>query len=308
MQNKAAVILWLYHTDLANEFIELLKPHKKYIDIFLGLCIDNDNNYTESLFKDVFGKSVHIDHFINAGADVLPTINLLEKCYNYPYLFKLHSKKNNWGINNHVNWRVLLSNDILHKDNFHWTLDRLKQDHIGIVGSKAMIMRDNEYTNSQHIIRLSNMLDIDHSKLRIKSFIGGNVFAIKTKLLLPFMNRPDLKNLLSKETGLIKDDNGGTYAHSMERLFGYMAEYNNKTICGVPCKTDIILSPRLKQRRLHLVKLYNNSCYIQENVEIYGNIINEDKFSITIQWLNKKSHPQTYKQYSKYLLNTNAIT
>ena len=38
-------------------------------------------------------------------------------------------------MNRQVNWRVLLCNDILYKDNFYWTLDRLSQDHIGIVGS-----------------------------------------------------------------------------------------------------------------------------------------------------------------------------
>ena len=51
MQNKAAVILWLYHTDLADEFVELFKPHKEYIDIFLGVCKDHDNNDAVSSFR-----------------------------------------------------------------------------------------------------------------------------------------------------------------------------------------------------------------------------------------------------------------
>jgi len=304
MENKSAVILWLYHTDLANEFVELLKPHEKYIDIFLGLCKDHDNSQAVSLFRDNFS-NVSVDYLNNGGTDILPTLNLLEKCYKYPYLFKLHSKKNNWGMNRQVNWRVMLCNDILYKDNFYWTLDRLNQDHIGIVGSNSMIMRDNEYTNVSKIAEIVDIIGIDYSKLRIKSFIGGNIFAIKTKLLLPFINQPNLKNLLSKEIGLIKDDDGGTYVHSMERLFGYMAEYNNKTICGAPSKTQIILSPQLKQHRLHLIKLYNNECYVQENPNVYGKILEDNNKYMRINWLNQDSNAyRFYKKINqKYLIN-----
>ena len=304
MENKSAIILWLYHTDLANEFVELLKPHEKYIDIFLGVCKDHDNTGAVSLFRDNFS-NVSVDYLNNGGTDILPTLNLLEKCYNYPYLFKLHSKKNNWGINKQVNWRVLLCNDILYKDNFHWTLNRLSQDHIGIVGSHSMIMRDNEYTNISKITEIVNLIGLDYSRLRIKSFIGGNIFAIKTKLLLPFINQPKLKRLLSQEIGLMKDDYEGTYVHSMERLFGYMAEYNNKTICGAPHKTKIILNPRLKEHRLHLVKLYNNECYVQENPNVYGKILSDNDNFMRISWQNQEE--KTIRMYNKlnnkYLIN-----
>jgi len=304
MANKSAVILWLYHTDLADEFVKLLKPHEKYVDIFLGVCKDHDNRQVESLFKDNFS-NVYLEYLNNGGTDILPTLNLLEKCTDYPYLFKLHSKKNNWGINRQVNWRALLCNDILYKDNFHWTLNRLSQDHIGIVGSNSMIMRNNEYTNISKIAEIVNIVGLDYSRLRIKSFIGGNIFAIKTKLLLPFVNRPKLKRLLSQEIGLIKDDNAGTYVHSMERLFGYMAEYNNKTICGAPCKTQIILNPTIKTHRLHLIKLYNNECYIQENPNVYGCILDDNDNHMEISWKNQnQSTIKLYKKLNnKYLIN-----
>jgi len=305
MQNKAAVILWLYHTDLADEFVELLKPHKEHIDIFLGLCKDHDNGYAESIFKDIFGKSVNIDHFNNGGTDILPTLNLLEKCINYPVFFKLHTKKNYWGNNKHVNWRVLLTNDLIYGDNLNHCITSLQRKDIGIVGSKSFIMRDNEHTNHQHILELCSLLNINYEKFRIKSFIGGNVFAAKTELFKCFLDNNKLKDLLSKEIGLIKDENGGTYVHSMERLFGYMAEYNNRNILGVPKPTWIILNSNIKKHRLRLIKLYNNSCYIQENPNVYGDIINDNQYDITIQWLNTKSNPQTYKKYTKYLINNN---
>ncbi len=309
MRNKPAVILWLYHTDLSEEFTKVLFTHRNKIKLFLGLCVDNDNSRAETIFTSNF-KNLDISYFNNGGTDILPTLKLLEKCAtNHDIFFKLHSKKNNWGINRQVNWRSLLVNDIIYRDNFDFTVKKLERKDIGLVGSHSFIMRDNEYTNHNKILELCSLFNIDYNKLRLKSFIGGNVFAAKTKNFTPLLYNDRVKELLSQEVGLIKDDSGGTYVHSMERLFGYMAEYHNQTIYGGPHNTQIVLNTKLKKHRLHLVKIYNNNCYMQENPNVYGEIIQEDQYEIVINWLNVVEHPpQTYKKYPKYLLNTNAIT
>ena len=88
-----------------------------------------------------------------------------------------------------------------------------------------------------------------------------------------------------------------------------MTEYHNQTIYGGPSKTQIMLNPKLKRHRLHLVKLYNNNCYIQENPNVYGQILAEDDKEIEIAWLNVLDSPsQIYTKYPKYLLNKNVIT
>ena len=237
MRNKPAVILWLYHTDLSEEFTKVLFTHRTWQDYIKN-----------------------------------PT-------------------------------------DIIDKDNFDFTVKKLERKDIGLVGSHSFIMRDNEYTNHNKILELCSLFNIDYLKLRLKSFIGGNVFAAKTKNFTPLLYNDKVKELLSQEIGLIKDDDGGTYVHSMERLFGYMAEYHNQTIYGGPHNTQIVLNTKIKKHRLHLVKLYNNNCYMQENPNVYGEIIQEDHNKIVINWLNVVEHPpQTYKKYPKYLLNTNVIT
>lgn len=303
MSNKIAIILWLYHTDLAEEFIYLLKPHCEYIHIFLGLCKDNSNIQALDMFKESFPKNLDIDYFDNAGTDILPTLYLLEKCYNkYQYFLKLHSKKNQWGIKKHVNWRSILLDSILYKQNFYNTITKLKNKNIGIVGTKSFIMKNNEYTNSKQILELCNILNINYKKLHLKSFIGGNIFAGKIELFIKFMHNEKIKQLLSQEKGRIIDDNGGTYVHSMERLFGYMAEYYKMKILGCPNKTNILLHPTIQNHRLHLVKLYNNSCYIQENPNIYGDII-DHKQDIVIYWKNTNSK-QRYIYKDNFLINS----
>lgn len=306
MQNKVAIILWLYHTDLAEEFIRLLDPHKDNIDIFLGLCKDHNNQNAEELFLSTFPNNLHIEYLDNGGTDILPTLKLLEKCLDYPIFFKLHSKTSNWGVHRHVNWRCVLLNDILFQDNFYETIRSLNMKHIGIVGSKVFTMRQNEYTNSQNILQLCSLLGIDYKNFSRKYFIGGNIFAAKTSIFKPLLYNQKIYDLLSNEVGNIKDDAGGTYVHSMERIFGYMAEYHNKLILGAPFKTKIILNHKTKPHRLHMVHLYNNDCYIQENPNIYGSIVRDDSAHIDILWKHVQTNQfQSYIKYKSFLINTN---
>lgn len=305
-QNKIAIILWLYHTYLAQEFIDLLKPHNQYINIFLALCKDHDNTKAEQLFSAAFPTNLHIEYLDNGGTDVLPTLKMLELCQNdHPIFFKLHSKVSTWGVYKHVNWRSILLNDILHKENFYNTVKKLSTNHIGIVGSKSFILAQNENTNSTKINKLFKLFNWDNAhKLSKKEFVAGNIFAAKTELFLPFINNSKLNTLLSQEIGHVKDDLEGTYVHSMERIFGYIAEYNNQKIFGAPYKTIVILNPKIKNHKLHLIILYNEYCYIQENPNIYGKIIDNHHSYITINWLNPiDENLQTYKKFNRYLIN-----
>lgn len=306
--NKIATILWLYHTELAQEFINLLLPHKEYIDIFLGLCATQNNTTAESLFKESFRHNLTIDIFDNKGADILPTLYLLEKCNKHKYVFKLHSKKHQWGINKHVNWRTILLHSILYQNNFYLTLKQLKKSSIGMVGTKSFIVDNFEHTNTTKILEICQLLNIKYSMLKYKKFIGGNIFATKSEILQPFINNNKLKSLLSNEFGHVKDTTNGTYCHSIERLFGYMVEHNNKKIIGSCHPTHIILNPNVQQHRLHLIKLYNNDCYIEENPNIYGKIIFDTSKSLEIRWLNHKLNNNTiYIKSSKYLINKNYV-
>lgn len=309
IRNKIAIIIWLYNTELAEEFIELLLPHKKKIHIFLGLCKDKDNNSVVQKFTYYFKDTLDIEFFDNGGTDVLPTLRLLEKCQNnYSIFFKLHSKINAWGFKKHVDWKAILINDILYGDNFDYTVRQLSRKNIGIVGSKSFIMRDNEYTNQDKILELCNLLDVDYTKLRIKSFIGGNIFAAKTSIFKPLLYNTKYKDLLSKEIGVIKDDLKSTYVHSSERIFGYMAEYHNQNILGAPRHCKIILNPKIKTHRLHLVELYNKYCYIQENPNIFGRIVDTSQKDMSILWQHiEKDKLQKYRAIESNILVNHGI-
>lgn len=296
IKNKIAIIIWLYNTELAEEFIRLLLPHRHKIHIFLGLCKDKNNNFVIENFTYYFKDILDIEFLDNGGTDILPTLRLLEKCQDYSIFFKLHSKTNTWGFKKHVDWKAILINDILYENNFDYTVRKLSCKNIGIVGSKSFIMRNNEYTNQDKILELCSILDIDYTKLRLKSFVGGNIFAAKTSIFKPLLYNTRYKDLLSKEIGAIKDDFKSTYVHSSERIFGYMAEYHHQNILGSPRYCKIILNSKIKTHRLHLIELYNKCCYIQENPNIFGRIVNSDTKYVTIIWDHvTKNRVQKYK-------------
>ena len=91
MNKDTTVILWLYHTDLAQEFYDLLKPLEGLINIHLCLCKDNDNKEAVDIFKEL--KNVkRVQYYANIGADIysfLEELSFIET----PYFLKLHSKK-----------------------------------------------------------------------------------------------------------------------------------------------------------------------------------------------------------------------
>jgi lipopolysaccharide biosynthesis protein len=93
---KIAVLIWLYHEDLAKEIYDLLKPISQYVDIFLALCEDKNNR---SIIDTMSGLNnvKNISFFPNCGADIYSFINQIRNVNpeEYEYFIKIHSKKNN---------------------------------------------------------------------------------------------------------------------------------------------------------------------------------------------------------------------
>jgi len=299
MKNEIAVFLWLYHTDLYQEFINLLLPIKKHIHLYLGLCDTIQNLDIEHIFSQIFSPNLTIEYYHNAGADVLPFLYQLKLADNkHKYCIKLHSKKSCLGYNKQINWLNILLNDLLVPSVFMKNIDRLEKDYHDIIGSKVFLYKNQELYNSAKIIEICNTINIDYSKIKRKTFIAGNMFIARCSIFDPFVVYFDsLKDKLEQETGHVTDTYEGKYAHSMERLSGYLGSQRRKIGYSF-LPTKIILTSKIPGvRKLHMVELCNQECYILENVNIYGKIkehrVNKD---ITINWLNT----QQAEYYTKY--------
>ena len=195
-----AVILYLYHVDLWDEFKTLLLPFQKDIKLYLGLSSKQQSKNIETEAKNIFDSTV--TYHDNYGADVAPFLNQLS-LVNTKYFIKIHSKKSLYGAYNQINWRKILLYDLLGSKNlFYNNLKKISQNSkIGIIGSKNLLLNNNENTHSIKIQTLCDLIHWEYNQIKSKSFFGGNMFLSRTGLFqqyfLPYKN--ELLDLLKNE-------------------------------------------------------------------------------------------------------------
>jgi lipopolysaccharide biosynthesis protein len=305
MANKIAVLLWLYHTDLWDEFYSKLHPIKDHIHLYLGLEQFSDSVSVVDVAKDSF-PDLHISFHDNCGGDILPFIRQISNLpKSHEVFLKLHSKKSS--LCRYVNWRsVLLQSYIGDSCRFLKNTSRFRDQKIGSICNKSLLMHNHENTNSAKIQELCSILNIDYNSYGNGDFCAGSMFFGRTNLFQKYFNKHNLlvlEKLLSEEKGRVDDRKEGKYCHSLERIFGYLVRDSNLSIKYSIEDTIKILNPLAPDKRLHMIRLDDNECYIQEDACVYGNILFETDSSIVIRWLHLK--PIITREYKK--LNNNTL-
>lgn len=304
---KIPVLASLYYTDLWPEFLELFLQHKDTIVPYMGLCKDNDN---DQIVKDIhrYFPDHRIEYCDNAGADVMPFLLMLKRLDEsvYPYFIKIHSKKSSWGIRMHVDWRNVLIHDLLGSPDVLLTnINIMQNDDIGMISNKFLKLDGREHTNADHIKAICGILNIDYHQVKDSHFPAGNMFMSKTGIFKKYFNDniiDILVSLLSYETGRLTDLNRGTYSHALERIFGYIIKNENKEISNTQHSTIEIITDQVPENKLNLIVLNNDDCYIEEDINIYGNILNNNDESIIISWRHLEK--PTIVEYDKISHNT----
>lgn len=287
--NEIPILLWLYHNDLAQEFYSIFNKLTN-IQVYLGLCIENDNTDTIKLFSSLPSLR-SIDYYQNTGADILPFLYQLQQidAKKYPYFIKLHSKKSQWGHNLKCNWRSMLVDSLI-GDN-HTLKNNIKyiqKNTLGSIGCGSLIYNKNQSVHKEKIREISNLCKIDPSYH--EKFIGGNMFIGDTELyqnkILP--NFSYMEKLLSTEVGKVNETVNGTYCHAMERIFGYIGCIKGLQSCPLNTINIKIFDTKLQQSNidiLHLRIMYNNEVYCIENPSIYGRVVLYNNYNLKIEWL-----------------------
>lgn len=225
---KIAVALYLYHTDLWDEYKELIENIKYKIKLYLGLCINTNFSH---ILKDLSNLSWNysLSFHENYGADIAPFLYQL-KAISEPFFIKTHSKKSLWGYGN-TNWRYDL-NYLLKPSIVDRAIKTLSLPTIGMIGNKKYLLHNND--KSIHINKiktLCNLLQLNYTKLKNSPFFAGSTFISKTnmfkQILLPQYSI--LESYLKNEKNKINEEHG-TYTHSLERIFGYIVSHHNLKI------------------------------------------------------------------------------
>lgn len=239
----------------------------------------------------------------NYGADVAPFLHHLG-LIKEPIFIKLHSKKSSWGFKFHINWRHIILNDLIKssKDLLN-NIKILDNASNGMLCNKTMLFDKREFSNTKQIQYICDLINIDYQSVRNKSFVAGNMFMSKTSVFKKSLGKyiNDLDKLLYNEKGKICDLNGGTFAHAMERIFGYIISANKLKFCHPKYKITKILNSKAPNKKyFQMITTYNNYCYLLEDVNVYGKIALSSDSIMMIQWYHMdKPVLQKYNMLSK---------
>lgn len=302
--NKVAVCLYLYHTDLWPEFKDLLLPLSNYIKLYIGLCKDNPISYSSfNQFDHIV--SVHE----NYGADIAPFLIQLQNIKE-PLFIKIHSKKSSWGFKHHINWRQMILNDLissmsLFKSNIKILISK---EYNAVLCNKSMLMSNREFKNSDKINHICKLLNIDYNKVKQSEFVAGSMFMAKTKIYQDYIHGSKLSSiqeLLKKETGKVSDLRSGTYSHSMERVLGYIVKQQDLKFCHPKYKPIKVLNTMAPNKKyFNMIHMYNNYCYMLEDPNLYGYIKSINSENITIIWKHLEADiSQNYKIMDKNIIS-----
>jgi len=304
---KIAVLLWLFHTDLWNEFYAQLYPLQDHIHLYLGL--DSKALNTQSIINQANNSfaNINITYYPNAGGDILPFLNEISKLSKdqHDIFLKLHSKKSQ--LFNYMNWRVVLLESLIgSKKKFLKNIQQFDKNDTGCVCNKSLLLSNQEYTNTAHIQELCSILNIDYHSCHNKSFAAGSMFFGQVPLFQKYFNSntlPTLSLLLQNEIGHVTDITEGRYCHALERLFGYLVSANGLRFRFCIEEKTKILNHLAPNKKLHIIKLHNDHCYAEEDIHVYGHILNETNSSITIKWWHLEN--PVIADYKK--INTNTL-
>ena len=225
---KPLIILHLFYPEMWEEF-------KRYfdnlgIDFDLMISITEDNKKILETIKSSFPDS-KIFVLPNKGLDVGPFLHILkyvkENNLKYSHIVKLHTKKSHYnssGLGD--SWRNSLVKCLIGTpDTFKTNLDCITDSHTyKMVGSKTWLLRAGRNSH----ITIMNKLNI---KRPVSSFIGGTMFICDYDLMVNFFTVEQLDELYNMmPNGYVRDH---TFAHDMERVFGFIVEEKGFSIKGV---------------------------------------------------------------------------
>jgi len=288
-QDKVAVILWLYHIDLWPEFFNLLKPLSDNIVLYLGLCDSTISDYPQ-IEKDIKTLDHKLYYQNNYGCDVAPFLNQIQTV-SEPTFIKIHSKKSSWGVKNNIQWRSVLVHDLIgSKQIFDNNIVQLLDPTVGMICNQNLLLDNREIRNTDIIKNIVNMMNIDYDYVANSSFPAGNMFWSKTSIYKKYFTPKICEKLnfyLQQEKGKVDDTASGTYAHSLERIFGYIIKANYKTFNFPQHDVIKILNDQAPNEQYYsLIITYDNHCYLTEDLNAYGNIIEKNKDTMLIEWLH----------------------
>lgn len=137
-----------------------------------------------------------------------------------------------------VMWRNELCK-IVEKQQLPLILSKFERnENIGILGSNKFLMNEYDFPsqrfNSPSDEILRQLISQMNLKINDFNFIAGNIFWVRSRLIRDFFSKnPPLKIRSELEHGNALDFHKGTFIHSWERIFSWIANVYGLEIVGI---------------------------------------------------------------------------
>lgn len=226
---KICVFLHLFYPNMLDEFLDAISnlsasPELEY-DLIVTTC-HLDKVIEEKIYA--FKDNAKILIVPNRGYDLAPFLQALKTIdlKNYDYLIKLHSKRDlttpaylpfcSFKGNE---WRKKLLEFMSSPDKIALTLKQFDQHpSLGMVSSPELIISAAK-EDIEANLRAERIMRGMGLTLKEKKFIAGTMFIARARLFKEFQNLPfdatDFEDFVSLHKG-------GTLAHALERVLGFM--------------------------------------------------------------------------------------
>lgn len=239
-KTEIAVQAHIFYADLADEIIDELNKIPFKYDCYISTDTEEKAGILQEIFEKLSNaENVFVEVFENKGRDMLPFISQMKKVIDkYKYICHIHSKKT---LTNPIGeeWRKYLFKNLFGcKENICGIFDIFENTKTGIVFPKTFKMMlthvkwGSNFNNVKHLLIKMNM-DIMLPKSHL-IFPVGNMFWAKTDAVKQIFTYCSDINDYQLELGQID----GTFAHAIERLWVYVAEYNGYTYSTTMNKTE----------------------------------------------------------------------
>ena len=237
-----ALLIHIYYphswNQIFKERLKLLEPHSPLILINLCNTIANKEQIIQDI-KDNFPQAWVIIT-PNKGRDIggkLALIDLFINTRQEPdYLVLLHDKLSPHAITGE-RWRTKLFH-VVEPGKVRSILQQFKDERVGVIGANEFIksefdQKTNKFETTNSAI-LQDLIKRYNLHLHDYRFIAGSMFWIRSKIINRFFSlHPALRCREMLEAGDFTDQHQGTYTHSWERLFCWLAIDQGYTIKGV---------------------------------------------------------------------------
>ncbi len=261
---KILVHLHLYYADMLPEMLNSLRSLEgRAYDLYVTLVKDCETVKKEIL---AFKNDAQIMMVDNRGYDLAPFLKVLQSVSldDYGYVIKLHTKRDlpkpahlPYGCFKNSEWRNCLMGFLKDRQTFVEAYNLLeKHSEIGMLSHWKLIVKsgkeDREATRRAE--EIMQQLGLPPKERR---FVAGTMFICRAKLMKPLLRL----NYMANDFDVPAPNHaGGTLAHAMERVLGWLVYAQNSQIASYePFSFGKKLQVLLFKSRRFLYRKHTNS-------------------------------------------------